>query len=60
MEQDKKKNEHAVAMGKLGGPARAKSLTKERRVEIARNAGQNRWKHKDVKEEKVIPSFDSK
>ena len=29
-------NEHAVALGKLGGLARAKKLTKKRRKEIAR------------------------
>ena len=30
------KNEHAVALGRKGGNARAKKLTKERRIEIAR------------------------
>lgn len=29
------KNEHAVALGKLGGPARAKKLSAKRRKEIA-------------------------
>lgn len=33
------KNIHAVEMGKLGGPARAKALSPERRREIASNAG---------------------
>ena len=33
----------AAAMGRKGGPARAKALTKERRREIARKAAQKRW-----------------
>jgi hypothetical protein len=41
------KNPHAVALGRLGGakggPARAAILTKERRIEIARNAALARW-----------------
>ena len=44
----KRKNPHAVAMGKLGGPkggkARAKSLSPGRRSEIARNAVNARWR----------------
>jgi len=32
------KNFHAIALGKLGGRARAKKLTKKRRREIAKNA----------------------
>ena len=43
-----KKNPAAVALSKLGaskgGLARAKKLSKKRRVEIARNAIQARWK----------------
>jgi hypothetical protein len=43
-----KKNPAAVALGKLGaskgGIARAKKLSKERRVEIARKAILARWK----------------
>jgi hypothetical protein len=42
------KNPAAVALGKLGGakggPARAKSLSKKRRSEIARKAAKSRWK----------------
>jgi hypothetical protein len=34
-----KKNPNAVALGKLGGKARAKKLSSEQRAEIARNAG---------------------
>jgi hypothetical protein len=34
----------ASAMGKKGGPARAASLTPERRAEIARRAAKSRWK----------------
>lgn len=41
------KNPAAVALGKLGGAkggkARAKTLTPERRAEIARNAAAKRW-----------------
>lgn len=33
----------ASAMGKKGGPARAASMTPERRAEIARKAAQKRW-----------------
>jgi hypothetical protein len=42
------KNPAAVALGKLGGknggPARAKSLSEERRSEIAKKAAKARWK----------------
>ena len=41
------KNPHAVALGRLGGlkggRARAKKLTKEQRIEIARKAAKTRW-----------------
>lgn len=41
------KNPAAVALGKLGGvkggAARAKSLTKKRRSEIAKKAAETRW-----------------
>lgn len=50
MSKDKKgrkKNPHALALGKLGwskgGKARAKALTPERRKEIAINAIKARW-----------------
>lgn len=43
-----KKNPAAVALGRLGGLrgglARAKSLTKKRRAEIAKKAATARWK----------------
>jgi len=43
----KKKNPHAVALGKLGGAkggkVRAAKLTPERRSEIARKAVSARW-----------------
>lgn len=45
--EGKPKNKHAVALAKLGaskgGFERAKRLSKERRVEIARNAANARW-----------------
>jgi hypothetical protein len=45
---DKAKNPAAVALGRLGGlkggKARAKSLSPEKRAEIARNAAKSRWK----------------
>lgn len=44
-----KKNPAAVALGRLGGakggPARAKALSKKRRVAIARKAARARWKN---------------
>lgn len=43
----RKKNPHAVALGKLGGKkggkARAAALSPERRREIARKAARARW-----------------
>ena len=45
---DDGKNPHAVALGRLGGlvggRARANSLTKEQRSEIAKKAAAARWK----------------
>ena len=38
------KDPAAVAMGKKGGAARAKSMTAERRAEIATAAAAKRWK----------------
>ena len=35
----------ASAMGKQGGPARAASLSPERRAEIAKKAASSRWKN---------------
>lgn len=40
------KDKAAQALGKKGGAARAKSMTPERRAEIARKAAATRWKHK--------------
>jgi hypothetical protein len=37
----------AAQLGKLGGAARARSLTPEQRTEIARNAATKRWKRSD-------------
>lgn len=52
----KPKNPNAQAMGSLGGKARAKSLTAERRAEIARNAAEARWtKHRIENEEPRHP-----
>jgi hypothetical protein len=41
----------AAAMGRKGGPARAKSLTKARRSEIAAAAARARWGEKAEKKE---------
>jgi hypothetical protein len=40
---DAGKNKAAQALGKLGGAARAKSMTAKRRKEIARKAAKSRW-----------------
>lgn len=40
---DDGKNKAAQELGRKGGAARAKSLTKEKRAEIARNAAKKRW-----------------
>ena len=37
------KNKAAQALGKLGGAARAKSMTAKRRKEIAQSAAKARW-----------------
>ena len=52
----KKKNPHAVALGKMGGAkggkVRAAKLSPERRREIARKAILSRWaKHRSKEEE---------
>ncbi len=44
---DDGKDAAAKALGKKGGAARAKSLTSERRAEIAKKAAQKRWEHSD-------------
>jgi len=38
------KNKAAVELGRKGGAARAKKLSKNRRSEIARQAARKRWK----------------
>jgi len=40
---DDGKNKAAVKLGRKGGAARAESLSKQRRTEIARKAAQKRW-----------------
>ena len=40
---DDGKNKAAQELGRLGGQARAKRLSKERRAEIARKAAAKRW-----------------
>lgn len=40
---DDGKNKAAQALGKLGGAARAKSMTAKRRKEIAKKAAKSRW-----------------
>jgi hypothetical protein len=37
------KNAAAVALGRMGGKARAEGLSKKRRKEIARQAARERW-----------------
>ncbi len=41
---DDGKNKAAVELGRKGGLARAKKLSKKRRAEIAKNAAASRWK----------------
>lgn len=41
-----KKNKAAVSLGKKGGLARARNLSKERLVEIAKMAAKKRWQQK--------------
>jgi hypothetical protein len=41
--EERGKDPAAVAMGRRGGQARSKSLTKKRRVQIAQRAAQQRW-----------------
>jgi hypothetical protein len=43
---DDGKNKAAQALGKLGGAARAKSMTAKRRKEIAKLAASKRWADK--------------
>lgn len=50
VEQPAAKNPAAVSLGRLGGlkggKARAKTLTPERRAEIAKKAAEKRWRSK--------------
>jgi len=41
---DDGKNAAAVALGRMGGKARAKGMTAKRRKEIARKAAKERWR----------------
>jgi hypothetical protein len=41
--EEKEKDPHAVHLGQLGGRARRRKLTPERRREIARKAAEVRW-----------------
>jgi hypothetical protein len=43
MTTEEGKNAAAVALGRMGGMARAEGLTKKRRKEIAKKAAQKRW-----------------
>ncbi len=49
------KNPAAVEMGKLGGNARAKSLSPARRAEIASKAGKARWAKSETKGRNKTP-----
>ena len=42
------KNPAAVELGRKGGAARAKSMSPERRAEIAKKAAASRWKSKST------------
>jgi len=41
---DEGKNAAAVALGRMGGKARAEGMTAKRRKEIAQKAARSRWK----------------
>ena len=43
--EDDGKDPAAKALGKKGGAARAKSMTPERRAEVAKLAAEKRWKN---------------
>jgi hypothetical protein len=45
--EDDGKDPSAKALGKKGGAARAKSMTPERRAEIAKKAATKRWGQRD-------------
>jgi hypothetical protein len=48
------RNPHAVALGKLGGRARAEALGSQRREEIARVAGTARWRSVSAEDRAAI------
>ncbi len=54
------KNPAAVEMGKLGGKARAKSLSPARRAEIASKAGKARWAKTETKGRTETPVTSTK
>ena len=43
---DEGKNAAAMALGRMGGKARAAGMSARKRKEIARNAAKRRWSHK--------------
>lgn len=45
----KKASKAAVTLGRLGGKARAKKLSKRERSAISRKGGKARWRKKEVK-----------
>lgn len=46
---DGDKDPAAKALGRKGGEARAKSMSPERRAEIAKKAAEKRWKNNDCR-----------
>lgn len=52
--QTPKKNPNAVALGKLGGKARAESMSAQQRSEIARRAGRARLTKLSAEERRRI------
>jgi hypothetical protein len=57
MARKPKKNPAAVELGRLGGKARLKKITPERRSEIARSAAVARWANgrKDALKDRDLP-----
>jgi hypothetical protein len=51
---DKTRNEHAAALGALGGQATMRKLSAARRSEIASEAGKAAWKGYSKKERSAI------
>ena len=45
--EEQGKDPAAAALGRKGGAARAKTVTPERRAEIAKRAAQKRWSRED-------------